>query len=597
MEGFVSANSVFEQELRRNSNYANYGVGRPDRKVEHKVNESRQNQVKLGSSATDVFSGQNTILSSSTDDLKDALSPEFVNSAINSFDTTVVDTITDDHDDNKHKIRKYFVVGASVALLGGLSLLFSKGKVSKGITNLTGKIIDKTNKKIEKIKGAKDLSKAEGLYLSSLQFLSKGLGRVRGTFFNFSPIKDVLFERIVREKLKLGKVCDGITGAFKKVSFGTVNSYYKKSDAAVKSMTDVFEETNKKIADGVYGPNVDSEKLEAASGKIDEIKKLYIEHFSLSKVAERSDNVFNSFKGLGGKIYDTVYGNFREFFRNIDSWTTFISEKFVADKKAVIIKDLDMKKSSITCSPADVHSKLSTLISDLEQSVDGKHETSREFLKKLKSLSKKYAEVSGEAETKSGQEILQAIREHIKSGEEIAGNSVYSSEKGNHLKDILKRIEEVLDSGKNGAIEDLLSYYKEVLPKDEYEVLLKSAQKARLSLNKAVHNEGSNYTDKLRDLSVGSALTDVAIGMGLPLLTTGIAVSAADTKEKKRSVILKYGVPLMVGVATSSACALRLISGGKALILGIITSTLTNNICERIDKKLLKKSAQEVNEA
>ena len=43
----------------------------------------------------------------------------------------------------------------------------------------------------------------------------------------------------------------------------------------------------------------------------------------------------------------------------------------------------------------------------------------------------------------------------------------------------------------------------------------------------------------MRDLSVGSALTDVAIGMGLPLLTTGIAVSAADTKEKKRSVILE----------------------------------------------------------
>ena len=80
--------------------------------------------------------------------------------------------------------------------------------------------------------------------------------------------------------------------------------------------------------------------------------------------------------------------------------------------------------------------------------------------------------------------------------------------------------------------------------------------------------------------------------MALPIFSTGIAVSAADTKEKKRSVILKYGIPLLTGMATATTCTIRLISGGNALILGGLVSILSNEICERIDNHLLSKSSK-----
>jgi hypothetical protein len=153
----------------------------------------------------------------------------------------------------------------------------------------------------------------------------------------------------------------------------------------------------------------------------------------------------------------------------------------------------------------------------------------------------------------------------------------------------------IVNTDKKGQIEEILSIYHEILPPEEYKKVKKVAQKAINSLNKAVHDEGFEYVDKVRDLAVGSALTDVAFGMGLPVTATSFAVCQADTKEKKRSVVLKYGIPLLVGVATSTLSTIKLVSGGKALMLGAFTSTLTNEICERVDKKLNKSNSKTQN--
>ena len=83
--------------------------------------------------------------------------------------------------------------------------------------------------------------------------------------------------------------------------------------------------------------------------------------------------------------------------------------------------------------------------------------------------------------------------------------------------------------------------------------------------------------------------------MALPLVSTSIAVSAADTKEKKQSVALKYGIPIISGAITSTIATVKLVSGGKSLALGLISTLITNQICERIDEKLKQKSQKNSN--
>ena len=109
-------------------------------------------------------------------------------------------------------------------------------------------------------------------------------------------------------------------------------------------------------------------------------------------------------------------------------------------------------------------------------------------------------------------------------------------------------------------------------------------------MNTATKLEGSEYVDKVRDLTDGSALTDVALSMALPLVSTSIAVSAANTKEKKQSVALKYGIPIVTGAITSTIATVKLVSGGKSLALGLLSTLITNQICSNIDKKLKQKS-------
>ena len=580
MEGFISSNSVFERELMRNrTGYANYGADKI----------SANNSTIQRNSLNGDFSEHSKNLGAiSSDDIKDALDDDFISSAINNYDKTVVDTITNDKKDKKNKIRTAIVVGGSTLLFGGISLILTRGKMTAKASKYVNSLKKAITEKITDIKSKPEISKVEELYLSALQIADKGMLRVQGTLFNISPVKDVMFEHIVRDKLGLGKVCDYITNGFKKVSLGTVKSMYKTANKDVDSMTKAFSEINKRISNGEFGV-VDKTVTDKLNSGVHNIKTGYSTDFSEDAIINRSDALSEKFKGLGKKVYDSVYGNLKGFFKDTNNWSTFISERMVAEEKAKIVDNLYAKKGIISNTPKDVYEVLSESISKLEKTIIPTEKESREFVKNLREMSKLYENPRLSSKPKQREEVARDIFDTISDYISVS-DKIDPSQKV-----ILESMKKTLSSDKKGLVEELLTIYKKVLPQDEYKKLKLTVNKATQSLNKAVYNEGNNYTDKMRDLSVGSALTDVAIGTAVPILGTGIAISAADTKEKKRSVLLKFGIPLMVGLATTTTCAIRLISGGKALILGALTSTITNNICERIDNKLRNKTEQNNN--
>ena len=120
----------------------------------------------------------------------------------------------------------------------------------------------------------------------------------------------------------------------------------------------------------------------------------------------------------------------------------------------------------------------------------------------------------------------------------------------------------------------------------------RAADKSRNALNDAVYTESEKFVDKIRDLKSGSALTDVGTGLLVPVASTAIGMSMADTKEKKRSVALNLGVPLLTGLGASMWGTIAMYSTGPSTILGVVTSTITNRVCSAIDKHLKAKDAQ-----
>ena len=92
-----------------------------------------------------------------------------------------------------------------------------------------------------------------------------------------------------------------------------------------------------------------------------------------------------------------------------------------------------------------------------------------------------------------------------------------------------------------------------------------------------VNMECVEFFDKIRDLRLGSAPTDV-----LTLLFSFMALSyglghAKDT-DKRISVMFKTGIPIVGGIAATMYSTTKLVSGGKSIAFGILSAILLNQL-------------------
>ena len=570
MEGFVNTNtnSPFEYGLKHSSLYANYGVDKAYIKREHN-SETKPLNLEQNPEAYQALLGKN---------------------ALSGIDKTVVDTVTIEDKNKKQRFNAALAVGGSVIGLGAVTLAVTKGRIPKAMTNAMGKLIDNITKKTEELKQKPSMSRMQGYYLSGLQKVKHGAFMIRGAIFNLSPLKDVLFDKLLRQKCGLQKPCDAVTNWFKDLSFATVKSSYRKASQNIDSMTNVFRDVNTKLAAGEYGTIPDKSILKQIENKTANIRSTFDSSFAEPQLKERSDELVKTFDGLGNRVYNKIYGNMKGFIKDVNAWTSFVPEELVAKDKAGIMNSLAEHKKVITNNPSDNYKNLLNVLSEMEGSINPNDKSSRNILRSLRDLAKQYAGLSGPTETEMRKKIMEEINSVLKNARNISESDVYNPKESKKLISLIREYGKIVNTDKKGDIEEILTLYKDILPPEVYAKVKKSAMKTVKSLNQAVHNEGFEYVDKVRDLSTGSALTDVALGMAVPAVSTGVALSVADTKEKKRSVVLKYGLPLFIGIGTTTLCTVKLISGGKSLILGTLSGMLANDICERIDNKLKDKS-------
>ena len=504
----------------------------------------------------------------------------------------IVDTVTTEPKSNKDKLKAAGIIVGAAGAIGATTLLLTKGKATKKLTSFLTEQSQNLTQMVDVVKSDPRLANKSTIKLTLIQGLSKGLMMARGLVFNTTPLKDVLFDKIVCDYLHLRKPCDAITKGFRNLSFATVKNSYKKAGTDISKMTDLFSETNKALQSGniVGAKPVSQTVLDTLTQKTSQIGTEFTSNFSEPILNSRDNVVSKICKNLNSRVYDRIYGNFKNFLKDVKSWTTFIPEALIEKDKGKFFNSIIAKKRVITNNPQDNYKKISDILFKLETTIDPTDKTARDIVKNLKTLSQSYIGVSGVNEPSMRKDIIAQINKILKNGKTVTKDVNYLPEKATEINSLLKEIGNILNSDKKGLVEELLTTYKEILPPKEYAKLKASAQKAVNSLNTATKLEGSEYVDKVRDLTDGSALTDVALSMALPLVSTSIAVSAANTKEKKQSVALKYGIPIVTGAITSTIATVKLVSGGKSLALGLLSTLITNQICSNIDKKLKQKS-------
>lgn len=125
------------------------------------------------------------------------------------------------------------------------------------------------------------------------------------------------------------------------------------------------------------------------------------------------------------------------------------------------------------------------------------------------------------------------------------------------------------------------------LSADELKHIDKTFKKFENKLDKSVDIEGDKLFDKIRDLKIGAAPTDV-FGVLTSLAVIGWGLTKADNKDERVSVLIKYGIPTIGAMLISLYCTVGLFAGGTALLIGMLSGFGLNLVGAAVDKARLK---------
>lgn len=148
---------------------------------------------------------------------------------------------------------------------------------------------------------------------------------------------------------------------------------------------------------------------------------------------------------------------------------------------------------------------------------------------------------------------------------------------------------------KGGSTEEILDIAKQVLEPDVYNrVVLPKYKTFHKSLKGAYNNEVIDVLDKLRDINCGCAPTDFITLIGSTALF-GLYTAQAEDNNERVSLTLSTGVPLLSTMGTNLLCAIKSISGGKAMAVSLAIGAVTKKICDGINKTFRKSKGLDEN--
>ncbi|MCD8025236.1 MAG: hypothetical protein LUE64_06840 [Candidatus Gastranaerophilales bacterium] len=237
-------------------------------------------------------------------------------------------------------------------------------------------------------------------------------------------------------------------------------------------------------------------------------------------------------------------------------------------------------------------------------------ETSLERLQTL--VTKKQNAVSNFAKTSEVTKRFNQLDDSMLSLDKDAAKSIIGSIKEKGIKGSIKEYSKksivedrlvksaklrtsAMQKGANAGLTEAESKeLKGLLGKIKNQEVLKNAAKADKAFEKAYAKEGLDLFEKLRDINCGSAPTDILSMAGTAGLF-GLYAAQADTKEERTGVVLTTGVPLGVTLGTTLFATIKMVSGIKALGLGMATGFVTKLATGAANKQYKKsKGIEEV---
>lgn len=480
--------------------------------------------------------------------------------------------------------KKLFgIIGISV----GMTLLLfviSLFTISKGFSGTIAKKLTKISDKAKKAiydltTQSQNLTTAQKLKLTlhkGVQHLADGMQASS----NITALKDSAVSHYLK-KWKMTPIVDKINNFFKnKIVLKTKNIAYNEAELSSIEFCNYLE----KLAKESGSPQL--------AQKAKQIMTEYTSKFSAQQHINRSQEAWESMKGLDEQVYNALYKKEGGFFNNLKQLRSYLTLDFISPRRTMVQKDLNAAKSQISNSLYDVHNGIKQALNELKISINPKNNKAVDLIKELNNILDEGRALNGITENKARTALFEKIKGNLDELLNIAKIDL-KDKKAYDLAE--KRIFKMYDllkpeSYKKGLAQEAVTQIKTLFPagknSKEYKQALNYLEKMNSKLNNAVTQEMNSY-EKLGELAVGSAPTDI-IGILWPsALATGLIVNA-DSKDERISKTLTQGIPILGGVGVTYYGMLRGFTGVKNLALGLGSTFLLNMIGTKTDE-LVKK--------
>ena len=493
----------------------------------------------------------------------------------------------------KNSNKNFNVTAGNIAIISGIGLLF----LSKGIQKNTGKYLNKFKEYLETKLEYSELNNSKkkvSFYDYSIRKLSAFISKTE-SINNITSLKDILFMKLMFNTAPTQRIHTWITKMFEQASRKTVIKSYKETQQAFDKMYKAFDKLDNYILSNSVNENIiynektytKAELVKLAKGYRD-TAKLVMDNF----MSEEAQNTrYKYIKSKTSKLYSDFWdASFKGFwsknnkFKRKEMWQSFIAAEQVKDDKAFFEENLANIRNVISYSASDKNLLLRNYIKRLNEIVSPTDKENIDIINRLEWFAKN-PEILNETKEIFLNEVIKL--EKLADATIITEDNILK-EQANSIKSYANLIYQLIKYNDTGEIQDMLSIYYKIAPfelsKSGAALAVKNAVK---SFDKSVALEGSEFFDKLRDLVLGSAPTDVltivsSIGM------IGYGLGFAHNKEERTSIILTSGIPIIGAIGTALYTTLKLVSGGKSLALGIVSGLVLNQMGVFADKIRLK---------
>lgn len=490
---------------------------------------------------------------------------------------------------NNTKIIGLSIAGATVATAAAVFAIV-RGGGSRKILQISNKLKLYFEKQLEKAKiNGKKHDFMDKAYISGIKLVD-GMAKKSEAVNNFSTFKDLLFEKIMRLTKFTGNIHRKIGKTFERIGRRSVISQYANAeDSLIKAQTTSHRTLRQYLnansdqiinINGIQLPRKEwAKRIKAQDG---EIQNLFEEHFTANALMKR----YYTIKQISTKLKNDLS-------KLMSFWSRDVYNKFIADSKIVegreaLQKEVWGKRRLLSYTQPEMIKSAENSLDNITKLTQASDKTSIGYIKSLKRDMKEFVQKPNSREELKNK-ILQTIRELSSSVKENKDEFI-TKEIGEKMTAELANMTKTLTDYKQGKIQDILEIYKNLLPEKEYKVVEKYYTQGVKSLDKSIKIETEDFVNKLRDLAMGSAPTDM-LSMISSIGALGYYLAKADDNDQRTSIALKYGIPALAAVGVPLYCNAKLFSGTKGLAIASVATFIVNRIGTYADNKVKKHKA------